>query len=60
MPRSIATLSSPVDEHLIQPFQLNVPQSAIDDLIVSCYTSEDFRNAVIAFLDKRPPSFTGR
>jgi enoyl-CoA hydratase len=33
---------------------------AIDDLIASCYTSEDFRNAVAAFLDKRQPSFTGR
>lgn len=37
-----------------------IEQTAIDDLIVSCYTSEDFRNAVTAFLDKRPPSFTGR
>jgi enoyl-CoA hydratase/carnithine racemase len=37
-----------------------IDQAAIDDLIVSCYTSGDFRNAVIAFLDKRPPSFTGR
>ncbi len=37
-----------------------IDQAAIDDLIVSCYTSEDFRNAVMAFLDKRPPLFTGR
>jgi enoyl-CoA hydratase len=33
---------------------------AIDDLVVACYTSEDFRNAVAAFLAKRPPTFTGR
>lgn len=33
---------------------------AIDDLIAQCYTSEDFRNAVAAFLDKKPPTFTGR
>jgi enoyl-CoA hydratase len=33
---------------------------AIDDLVVACYTSEDFRNAVAAFLEKRPPTFTGR
>ena len=33
---------------------------AIDDLIAACYTSQDFRNAVAAFLAKRPPSFTGR
>lgn len=31
-----------------------------DDLIVRCYTSEDFRGAVQAFLQKRPPVWTGR
>lgn len=35
-------------------------QEAIDDLIASCYTSEDFRHAVAAFLEKRAPTFTGR
>lgn len=33
---------------------------AIDDLVVSCYTSLDFRNAVAAFLAKQPPRFAGR
>jgi enoyl-CoA hydratase len=33
---------------------------AIDDLVVACYTSEDFRNAVAAFLARQPPTFTGR
>ena len=37
-----------------------IDKEAIDDLIASCYTSEDFRNAVAAFLDKRPPTFSGR
>jgi len=36
-----------------------LPPGAIDDLIVSCYTSEDFKNAVAAFLAKYPPTFTG-
>lgn len=31
-----------------------------DDLIVSCYMSEDFRSAVSAFLGKRPHTWTGR
>ncbi len=30
------------------------------DLITACYTSEDFRGAVDAFLAKRPPVWTGR
>lgn len=30
-----------------------------EDLVVSCYMSEDFRGAVRAFLDKRPYTWTG-
>ncbi|MGH2405137.1 MAG: enoyl-CoA hydratase-related protein, partial [bacterium] len=31
-----------------------------DDLIIRAYTSEDFREGVRAFLDKRPPVWLGR
>lgn len=37
-----------------------LPAGEGDDLIVSCYTSEDFRSAVTAFLEKRTPTWTGR
>ncbi len=37
-----------------------LPPGEGDDLIVSCYTSEDFRSAVAAFLEKRTPTWTGR
>ena len=38
----------------------HVDRHAFDDLIVSCYTSEDFQNAVQSFLAKRRPLFNGR
>jgi enoyl-CoA hydratase/carnithine racemase len=34
--------------------------AAIEDLIAMCYLSDDFKGAVQAFLDKKPPVFRGR
>jgi enoyl-CoA hydratase/carnithine racemase len=34
--------------------------TSTDDLILSCYASDDFRAGVAAFLSKRKPHFTGR
>ena len=31
-----------------------------DDLVAACYTSEDFRGAVAAFMEKRAPVWTGK
>ena len=37
-----------------------IPPALDDDLITLCYTSDDFKEGVAAFLARRPPQFRGR
>jgi enoyl-CoA hydratase len=37
-----------------------VDEREVEDLVASCYGSDDFREGVAAFLERRSPRFTGR
>ncbi len=55
-----APLTIQVSKEAIRRIQERRPVADGDDLIIRCYTSQDFREAVRAFLDKRAPVWQGR
>ena len=58
---SNAPLTIKATKEMIRRIQQQRRMASVDgrDLIVMCYTSSDFKEGVAAFLEKRPPKWTG-
>ncbi|WP_232628355.1 enoyl-CoA hydratase/isomerase family protein [Methylobacterium sp. Leaf118] len=55
-----APLTLQATKEALRRLAANDPDQSGDDLIARCYTSDDFREGMEAFLAKRPPNWTGR
>ena len=58
---SNAPLTIKASKEMVRRIQVQRRMTAVDgrDLIVTCYTSADFKEGASAFLEKRPPKWTG-
>jgi enoyl-CoA hydratase len=55
-----APLTLQASKQALRRLRPSIPRGAGDDLILMCYMSQDFREGMDAFLNKRAPNFTGR
>ena len=60
MERTSYPLTLQVTKEAMRRLQARLADENIDDLIRHTYGSADFREGMDAFLDKRPPRWTGR
>jgi len=49
-----------VTKEAVRRLRRSLSQEADEDLILRCYMSEDFREGMDAFLNKRPPRWRGK
>lgn len=55
-----APLTLRATKEALRRLQPHLAREEGEDLILMCYTSQDFREGMDAFLNKRPPKWTGR
>ena len=55
-----APLTLQASKQALRRLRPSIPRGEGDDLILMCYMSQDFREGMDAFLNKRAPKFTGR
>jgi len=55
-----APLTLAATKEAVRRYLAAVTPKDLEDLILSCYLSQDFQEGVRAFLDKRPPDWQGR
>ena len=54
-----APLTLRATKEALRRLQVRLSREEGEDLILSCYMSRDFREGMDAFLNKRPPQWTG-
>ncbi len=55
-----APITLEVTKEAVRRLRRSLSQEADEDLILRCYMSEDFREGMDAFLNKRPPRWRGK
>ena len=57
---SLAPLTLQATKEAVRRLRPAIPHGEGNDLVLMCYMSEDFREGMDAFLNKRKPSWKGK